>query len=497
MNINITSPSLAYLQSPTDSEIADLKKQLSYVRNNIRHLIGKHRSNRWFRDKNPDAWGYRLTELQGQLNGSCLLKDESGWFIRPGSISYLKNLNISINSEVNYPKFKLMKWAVPPEFEPYPYQSSSVEALLNIRHGNIALPTGCGKSHILLLLAHRMGLKTVIVTPSKSIFNELLTSFQRHLGKSLVGGYGDGKKDIKKPITIAIGKSLANLKEGTEQYDFFHEKDVIMVDESHTFAAAQLEGVCFGVLSKIPYRFFVSATQVRGDGTGKMLESIIGKTVFEMSLKDAIDKKYLCPLKFLVLDVISPSTVTKRDPIECKRAHFLYNKEIGKASARLANAVVRLNNQSVLILVEELSQISMLKDLLDVSFGYVHSAAKAKASEWGLDKVILQDQVDAFNEGKIKVLIGTRAIATGTNMYPAQFTINWMGGKSEIITKQGPMGRSTRKLEISKFKDLHPPKPFATIIDFNVVGQPILKKHLENRIEYYEEADGIITYKKL
>ena len=495
MRILITEPSKAYLRDVTSEQVTLLQKQFKFLRTNIRVMLGKHKVNRWFRQNNPEGYEFRLNELKSQLYGTCLFHDGGSHYIRPGSISYIEDIEYTVENLVVYPKLKPMKWIEEPDFNPYPYQSDSVKELLKIKHGNIALPTGCGKSFILLMLTQQMGLKTVIVTPSKSIFNELLTEFQKKLGKSKVGGYGDGKKDIKKPITIAIGKSLANLKEGTPEYKFFQEKEVLKVDESHTFAAEQLNGVCNGVLNKIPYRFFVSATQTRGDGTEKQLHSIIGKTVFEMSLEEAIRLGYLCPLKFLILDVISPNPAVVSDPIKCKRTHFLYNPNIANAIAKISNAVVRINDQSILILVEELKQIQMVTELLNVPYGYVHSASRAKAAEWGLEPVKLQEQVDRFNRGEIKVLIGTRAIATGTNMYPTHFTFNWMGGKSEIITKQGPMGRSTRKLEISKYKDFHVPKPFTMVVDFNVMGQQKLEKHLECRLEYYAEANGDITHK--
>lgn len=491
MEITINTPSIARVEGNLD-EISNLNKQLEYIRDSIRVLLGKHKSNRWFKSSNPDQWEWRLKELQSQLKGTCLYKDNKGHFIRPGTISYIESIDLKVHSNVLYPELKSFKWTKEPEFTPYPYQSASVEKLIAEKHGNVSLPTGSGKSLILLLLTKKMGLRTVIITPSKSIFNELLTEFQIRLGKDRVGGYGDGKKDIKKPITIAIGKSLANLKEGTEAYDFFKNKESLMVDESHVFGASQLESVCHGVLGDIPYRLFVSATQTRGDGTKKLLQSIIGKTVYEMSIKDAIDQKYLCPLKYLVISTYSSSTSTKRDPIEAKRAHFLRNELIAEKIAKLANAVYRANNQSTLILVEELRQISMLQDLIEAPFGYVHSGSKKDAAEWGLEKVKLQDQVDAFNEGKIKVLVGTRAIATGTNMYAGQYTVNWVGGKSEIITKQGAMGRSTRKLEISKYKDFHPPKPFTTIIDFRVLDNDIMERQLLKRLEYYSESGGEI-----
>lgn len=504
MIIVIKSPTKAIIKNYSLSEKEEIEKQLFFTRSNISLLLGKHKNNQWFKNKNYDAWNARLSELKSLLNGNCSYNEDGEFCVRPASISYLKGLAFEVENEIQYPTLTPFSWKVEPEFEPYPYQSSSVENLLKINHGCIELPTGCGKSFTLLMLAQRCGLKTVLVTPSKSIFNELLVEFQEKLGKAKVGGYGDGKKDIKKPITIAIGKSLANVKEGTKEWDFFYNKQVLMVDESHTFAADQLEGVCHNLLSNVPYRFFVSATQTRGDGTEKVLQSITGENVYTMSLKQAIDEGYLCPLKFLILSLETNSKKIEKDPLKAKRLYFLYNENIAKTIANMCNAIVRVKGESCLILVEELRQISMLKDLLNVPFGYVHSASKKLAAEWGLEKVSLQEQVDRFNKGEIPILIGTRAIATGTNMYPTHYTYNWMGGRSEIITKQGPMGRSTRRLEISKFKHLHKPKPYTTVVDFKVelnsflqeyLGHNKLDNHLKDRVSYYSETGEKMNYK--
>ena len=494
MNIVINSPTKAYINNATPEELNVLKKQLSYKNSSVQYLISKHRKNRWWRNRDEDGWEFRLQELTDQLHSCLLNNDGNSYWVRPGFIPYIKRLEFSVENNIKYPKLQSLSWKSNPEFDPYKYQSEAVEKLLKSKHGSISLPTGCGKSFILLMLAKEMGLKIVIVTPGKSIFNELLVEFQKRLGNSVVGGYGDGKKDIKKPITIAIGKSLTMLKEGSEAHKFFQKKEVMMVDESHTFAASQLEDVCHGVLEHVPYRFFVSATQTRGDGTEKMLHSIIGETVMEMSLEDAINQKYLCPLKFSIVEVISPSTLVKKDPLECKRTHFLYNKEIAKLYANIANASWTHKKESTLILVEELRQIKMIIDLLKVPYAYVHSGSKKDAEEWGLETVKLQDQVDRFNNGEAIVLIGTRAISTGTNMYPTHNTCNWVGGSSEIYTKQGTMGRSTRKLEISKYKNFHKEKLFTNIYDVRVKGQPVLEKQLEKRVVFYEESGGEIKY---
>lgn len=491
MDIVIESPTKAYISNLATDHVEKLTKSLTYTNTSISFQLKNHLKNRWWRKKDPVTYGEKENELRSKLKSCLLNHDDSGYWIRPGTIPHL-TLHSNIVNKIEYPDFRPMMWKSKPHFDPHPYQKEAVEKLIQIKHGNISLPTGTGKSFILLLLAKTMGLDTVIVTPSQSIFNELLSEFQLRLGAGAVGGYGDGKKDITKKITIAIGKSLTMLKPGTKAYDFFKNKKVVLVDESHTFAAEQLNDVCHGVLSEVPYRMFVSATQTRNDGTEKLLASIIGQNVLDMSLDQAISQGYLCPLKFAILTTFSPDTRDISDPTKCKRTHFLYNRNIAELTAKIANASWEVKQESTLILVEELEQISMLQHLLRVPFAYVHSADKKKSKTFGLEKVNLQDSVDKFNKGEVKVLIGTKAIATGTNLFCTHNTVNWMGGSSEIVTKQGAMGRSTRKLEISKYKDLHKPKPCSMIFDFRVKGIPMLDKQLAKRISFYQESGGEI-----
>jgi superfamily II DNA or RNA helicase len=495
MKLTITEPTKAYITEATSEEIQQLKKQLSYTNTSIRFQLNELEQMFWFKKKDPIGFNKKLIELTQQVVGSTLNKDKNGIYIRPGSIPYLKKLKFTVENNIVYPELTPIPWVIFPEFEPYAYQHKSRDELLKILHGNISLATGTGKSFILQLLTQIIGLRIVIVTPSKSIFNELLKKFQISFGEKLVGGYGDGKKCIKKKITIAIGKSLTMLEPDTAAYRFFQQKQVLMVDESHTFAANLLETVCHGVLANAVYRFFVSATQTRGDGTKKMLQSIIGKTVVKKNLKEAITEGYLCPLKFTVLRTFSPSTKTKKDPIECKREHFLRNPKIAQLAAKIANASWNVKQHNTLILVEELQQIQMLIKLITVPFSYVHSGSLQEAKKWGLNKIKdQQNEIDKFNEGKVNVLIGTKAIAMGTNMYPTHNTINWLGGSSEVLTKQGPMGRSTRILEISEYKDLHQPKPYCMIYDFRVLGQKILDKQLIKRAKYYRETGEKMNY---
>ena len=118
-------------------------------------------------------------------------------YIRPGSIPYLVSeatLCLEITNEIVYPAPKKIPWAKPLPFQLYPYQQESVEKLLEVKHGNVDICTGGGKTAIILQICRELGLPSVIVTPSSSIFNEILEKCEYHFGKGKVGAYGDGKK---------------------------------------------------------------------------------------------------------------------------------------------------------------------------------------------------------------------------------------------------------------------------------------------------------------
>ncbi len=500
IKINIQNPTVCFLENPSSDEINKLASCLTYNDTSAAFALKNLKQNKWLQANKPETFRIRKEELEKKLK-TCMLqfcsKEGKHWF-HPGSIPYLKNIfNFDLKNNIVYPEGRKMTWKKPLPFDLYPYQKESVQRLLEIKHGCVELCTGAGKTAIILTLARELGLKTVIVTPSKSIFLEIVEKFEHHLGKSNVGSYGDGKKKLDKNLTVCVSKSLTMLKPGTKEYDFFATADVVIGDESHTLAAETLEAVFHGVLKNVPYRFFLSGTQVRGDGKDELLESIIGQKVFSLTTKEAIEGKYICPVKFFIFETTSKDTKQYKDALKAKRNQFLYNPNVADIAAKIANSAWNQGQESTLILVEELEQIKMLKDRLKVPFDYVHSAAKADAAGFGLETRKVDEIVEAFNKGHIKVLIGTSCIATGTNIYPTHNTINWVGGSSEVKTKQGAVGRSVRLLEKSEYKNFHKPKLYSKIYDFKIINIPLMENHLQKRISMYRETSDDIRYIKL
>jgi len=506
MQFEIISPTKAYVVDATPLEIESLTKSLSYVNTAFKHQAKRHYENKWLRNKNKIAWEKKLEELKSRINNCLVFTDDSGKrFIRPGSIPYLEIPDSQIKNLIVYPKPKKVPWAKPLPFDLYDYQDMSVEKLIEIKHGSVELCTGAGKSAIILQICRETGFKTCVIAPSQSIFNELLEKFEHHLGKDKVGALGDGKRRLGKRFTICIGDSIANLKPGSAEYEEFAKMDMMIVDESHTWGADTLEAICHGVLQDVPYRLFMSGTQTRGDGAERLLQSIIGKTVHTLTTKEAIAGGYICDHDFTIVDIESSNpNIQSGDILEMKRIHFLRNKNVAAFIAKLANASAMASNHQTLVLVEELSQIAMLIPLLKVPYAYAHSeSSKMKLAELEassgvlLEKVDRADSVEKFNKSEAKVLIGTSCIATGTNIFPTHNTCNWVGGSSEIKTKQGAVGRSVRKDGANPWRDKCAPKPKSKIFDFNIYDQFPLKKMLEERILCYRDSGTEIKRIKL
>lgn len=501
MKFSIETPTRAYVQEATPNEIEELKGLLTYTNTAAAHLVKRHYNNRNWRNTNVTSWSARLEELKKDVTQTLLFTDDQGLYIRPGSLSYIL-MPHTIENKVQYPKPKVIPWHKPLPFTLHPYQQDSVVALIKEYvngPANVELTTGSGKSAILLKVYRETGFKTVVIAPSKSIFNELIESFEHHFGKGKVGKFGDSKKVLGKNITIAIGDSICNVKPGTPEWDFFSTVQMFEADESHTWGAETLDQICHGVLANVPIRLFFSATQTRGDGAERLLQSIIGKTVHTLTTADAVAGGYICDHDFRVLQVESSHPgFASGDALEMKRIHFLGNKNIAAFIAKLANADALINKRQSLILVEELSQIAAIVKLLKVPVAYAHSEAKKdRLLELGLEKVDPAESVEAFNKGEVMVLVGTSCIATGTNIFPTHNTFNFVGGSSEIKTKQGSVGRSVRKMSSSPYKNPCAPKDKATIWDFNVSDVPLMVKHLKERIRFYKDSGTEIKFIKL
>jgi superfamily II DNA or RNA helicase len=489
-NKNKTIISLVTYINPTYIELPEVndavKRFLTFTDRSTAYQVSKLKQNYRWKQSDPEGFKNRIDQLKADSvktliftkNGipctySGLVKDLNtrfGWSLNDGSL-------------IKPDEPRMIPWAKEPEHKARYYQIEAVEALIKARHGAVEIPTGGGKSMILLELSKRNPVQQVIVTPSKNITKQLYNEYVERFGKKYVGMYGGGKKDIGKLFTICVAHSLAQMKEGTKEWDYFSKTKQLSIDESHVIPASTFEAFCTGLLKDAYWRYFVSATQIRTDGSEMILKGITGPVVYRKTFKDLVEEGYLARPKFKVIRVGAMPNPNDFDINEETRKQFYLNSNINRITAEIAAKMVN-NDKQVLILIDEFRQFDMLKNYMTIPFEFAHGGASQDAKEflpeqyWKSD---VEDLVEKFNNGKIGCLIGTSAISTGVDIRPTKCLINLQGGTSEIKVKQG-IGRGTR---------IVPGKTDFFVVDFLVDGSKSMERHLRERVSVYEELGEV------
>lgn len=458
VSTEVTAPTRIDLKDldPTTQEM--LRTGLTYTdqKAQYQYLRFKKLGINWY---DEDVYQEKLKEFKDKTKVCLLNQDNSGTWVLSGFRPYLESkLRVPVTSRITYPDPQLLPWDRSPAFQMHPYQAQALEKLLEVRHGGVQMGTGLGKSFIIANLVKRLGLKVVVMAPSSSITEQLLRDFTTWFGKKNVGAYYDGKKEVKKLITIGTAQSFTRIKPGSGAWKELQKTQVFIADESHLCPAKTLASVCFGLMAPVPYRFFFSATQMRNDGADLLLDGITGPIVYEMTVREGVDQGYLAKPCFKMFRAPMNGSFWSLDPNEMTRHHLFYNPHVIQSIARIANTAVTAG-MPVLILIDEVEQFTKLLPYLRHRAGFAHGALnednrpKVPSEYHASDPNAL---VDEFNAGKLPILVGTSCISTGTDIKAVKLLVYWQGGKSEIQVKQA-IGRATR---------LAPGKTQCHVVDF-------------------------------
>lgn len=468
------NPTFIRLEDIKNDELNILKSILAYKNLNTQYLYNQAKKNKFQYARNPDGWHEYVLKLKSEIQQTALFQDERGYYTYAGLLTKLQKYQLVDNFEnkIIPPSPHPAPWDL--SYTPlnlYPYQQESVDALLKHEQAAIELPTGSGKTFVAQSIVKQLGLRTLIITPFTAIAHSFYDEFVKAFGKRNVGLYGDGKKQYKQKFVIAIAASLVKVKKDTDDWDQISNRDVVITDESHMIGAPTLASVLLTLCKDIPYRYSVSATQMRGNGTDLLLEGLIGDIVYRKEFQELANEGYLSPLKFRIFNVWSDASYMGTNPLKTKQMHYSYNTNILQLAAEIANMRVKMG-ESVLVMIDELQQMEKIKNYLNVP--YEIASAETNVAQ----------QVIDFNNKRIKLLFGTSAVATGANFKPVETLILLIGGKSEIKYKQA-IGRATR---------LSPGKRFCQIIDFNVQGVNQLERHFQERLSIYQALSDDIEF---
>ena len=476
------------ITSPTVLELNDIdahqhKDHFVFINKKVDFEIQKFKNNTWFSQKyGEEAYQEHLSSLQEKRKESLLFqRDDGSFWTYSGLAKFLQaKFQNSIENQVIYPEPGAIPWEKVLDKTPRPYQEKIVSELIKVKHGAVEVGTGLGKSLCLLLLAKHYGLKTVVMTPSVSIAEQIFRDFQKYLGRKRVGAFFDGKRDVNKLFVVAVAASLARVEEGGADWKELSSAQVFLADESHLCPASTLAKVCFGLLKDAPYRYFFSGTQMRNDGLDLLLRAITGDIVYQMTVQQGVEQEYLSKPMFRMVSIESRSSFFSKDANDMTRKHLYYNNDVNRVAGDIANKMVSTLKRPVLILIDEMEQFSKLLPYLKHKVAFAHGGLTKKNSSSVPEEYHKSDPnalVEAFNNGEYDILVGTSCVSTGTDIRACKAIIYLQGGKSEIQVKQA-VGRGTRRTET---------KSDCFFIDFDVKNIPVVHRHALVRKEIYRD----------
>jgi len=352
------------------------------------------------------------------------------------------------------------------------------------------LATGIGKTAIFLEAIRRCGLPALVTTMSLSISGQFYRQAVAMFGKAEVGRFFDGKKELDRPIVIATTASVARASAAAT--DSLREKLVLLGDESHLLAAETLSQDIFGKLGDIPYRFFLSGSQIRGDGADLLLEGVLGRVVKRVTVRDGVEMGYLARPNFVQVRAQSPLPWKGRDVVKLNRLHLHQNEAVADRACAMVRTAVA-HGRRVLVAIDELTQFRLLEPRLrGLRVALAHGGIQARDAAPGGDLEWLPPQhrksdppalVEALDRGEYDVMVGTSCIGTGTDFQTVDFVVDLCGLASEVRIRQ-LTGRATR---------IAGGKTDFYYVDFDVANVEPLTLAAAKRRRIFEEIFGPVT----
>jgi len=361
---------------------------------------------------------------------------------------------------------QIMKWRNEP-FPPRYYQKDMIDLGLSEGRGVFVAAVGTGKSLVLARILKELSITSLVIVPSVALGVQLESDFKKWFGDHMVETVNTAKvrsgKSLR-PIRISTIQSLASLQKSGELQNLVHDVGALFVDEIHHAGSASYTNL-LKEIDHVYYRFGFTGTFLRNDSKSLDMWGFLSNVLYRYPAHKAIGEGYLTPIKASIYELHakpSRSYPKEYDNAYCGNPELLNKvKEICLAAKA---------DEQVLILVKNKDKAGVILneflELNGIENSYISGDDK---------KEVINSTIQAFNEKKIRRLIGSSVIGEGIDIRSTDHLIMCQGGKSEIVIVQG-VGRAVRLFEGKSIANVH---------DFDFPGTKYMRKHTSQRIDIY------------
>ena len=264
-------------------------------------------------------WNYHFTKSQNDDDFNRFY-DNFQYLFTNKAIELTDEVLREYSSNWKKPKFtQIIEFSSTKEsFEPRGAQIEALYSLENAREegfdkGLVVAATGVGKTY-LAAFDSRDYERILFVAHREEIIKQASESFKNVNPDKSIGFFYGGQKDTNKDITFALVQTLGKKTYLNENYFKADDFDYIVVDEFHHAVANNY----MKIINYFKPKFLLGLTATPERLDNKDVFALCDyNNVYEVRLKEAINKGWLCPFKYYGIydDTVDYSTVNLRNGV--------------------------------------------------------------------------------------------------------------------------------------------------------------------------------------
>lgn len=365
----------------------------------------------------------------------------------------------------------------------YDFQVIAVQKALVMKYGTVVIPTGGGKTEVILAITKFINKKTVVVVPTIAIAEQFVER-SKIRGMQEVGIMTSNEKREEK-ITIITANSLHSIiKNGG-----LIKADVVMFDEFHHVQSDSWKDI-FIAFSKSEYMFGFTGTMYRdvdiyGNVSDFTTLGISGRIIVNVSIKHLISEGVITQPVILVVN-----NFKIKDYGMIKDWNYVKNKLVEDDEYRNGKIVELMglfekHGLSTLVSIATKKHAMNILKMLDFETATksvaVYGGNKGVKYNLGFKNTYIDygEVAEKLYNGDIHHIVSTSVFDEGVDLPSVNVVILGFSGKSLIKIFQ-KIGRGVR---------LDENKEFTFIIDFNDETHLYLQNQYKKRLQYYDNEE--------
>ena len=261
------------------------------------------------------------------LPGCCCWDHRTACFRAPASC-YAQVVLALVRAELEYEDtardYVVLQQGLRVRREPRPFQQQALDAWDAAQgRGVVVLPTGAGKSHMALMALDLKRRAALVVAPTLDLVRQWYDLLRVGFGVS-VGVVGGGEHQVHALTVTTYDSAYLQMEHLGARFG------LVIFDECH-----HLPGEAYALAARsclAPYRLGLTATPERTDGRERLLQELIGPTVYRRDIVD-LSGRYLADYETVRINLeLSPDERREYDAARATYRDFVRRHGIRMSS---------------------------------------------------------------------------------------------------------------------------------------------------------------------